>query len=181
MTKIKVNQGNFILKKDEKFRDNYLIGQKIGEGISVYLCSLLIFAGAYGEVRKCQHRKIQAVRAVKILRRDILDEKEEERFMHEMKILKKLVRNACSYRTRYRITQTFSNCLSSTRIRRDIIWSQSKLQIWSDTDVGYAQGVNCLMRSPVEPNSVSKMPPRSFSRSSQPSLTAITITLYIET
>ena len=48
--------------------------------------------GASGEVRKCQHKKIKAIRAVKILRKDALDEKEVERFIHEIDILKKLVR-----------------------------------------------------------------------------------------
>jgi serine/threonine protein kinase len=54
---------------------------------------LLIGVGAFGEVRKCQHKKIKAIRAVKILRKDALDEKEVERFIHEIDILKKLVRN----------------------------------------------------------------------------------------
>lgn len=47
--------------------------------------------GAFGEVRKCQHKKLKAIRAVKILRKNALDEKEIERFIHEIEILKKLV------------------------------------------------------------------------------------------
>ena len=40
----------------------------------------------------CQHKKLKSIRAVKILRKDALDEKEVERFIHEIEILKKLVK-----------------------------------------------------------------------------------------
>ena len=40
------------------------------------------------------------VRAVKILRKDALDEKEVERFIHEIEILRKLVRISPSKKTR---------------------------------------------------------------------------------
>lgn len=41
-------------------------------------------------MRKCQHKKTKAIRAVKIIKKDALDEKEMERFIHEIEILKKL-------------------------------------------------------------------------------------------
>lgn len=47
--------------------------------------------GAFGEVRMCQHRKMRTVRAVKILKKAALDQKEIERFIHEIDILKTMV------------------------------------------------------------------------------------------
>lgn len=65
--------------------DNHLVRVCFNEGNSKFI-------GAFGEVRKCQHKKIKAIRAVKILRKDALDAMEVERFIHEIDILKKLVR-----------------------------------------------------------------------------------------
>ena len=48
--------------------------------------------GAFGEVRKCLHKKVKQVRAVKILRKDALNQQDVERFIHEIEILKTLVR-----------------------------------------------------------------------------------------
>ncbi len=50
--------------------------------------------GAFGEVRMCQHRKMRAIRAVKILKKAALKKEEIERFIHEIEILKTLVRQA---------------------------------------------------------------------------------------
>ena len=47
--------------------------------------------GAFGEVRMCQHRKLRAIRAVKILRKSALLEEEIKKFIHEIEILKTLV------------------------------------------------------------------------------------------
>lgn len=47
--------------------------------------------GAFGEVRKCMHKNLRTVRAVKILKKEALDEKDIERFIHEIDILKTLV------------------------------------------------------------------------------------------
>ena len=60
---LKIHKGNFILKKKEKFRDNYQIGSQMG-------------VGAFGEVRKCQHKRIKAIRAVKIIKKQNLTPKE---------------------------------------------------------------------------------------------------------
>lgn len=42
-------------------------------------------------MRKCQHKTIKAIRAVKILRKDALNQQDVERFIHEIEILKTLV------------------------------------------------------------------------------------------
>jgi hypothetical protein len=39
----------------------------------------------------CQHRKLRAIRAVKILKKSALLEEEIKRFVHEIEILKTLV------------------------------------------------------------------------------------------
>ena len=39
----------------------------------------------------CQHRKMRAIRAVKILKKAALKQEEIERFIHEIEILKTLV------------------------------------------------------------------------------------------
>ena len=41
----------------------------------------------------CQHKKMRTVRAVKILRKSALGEKEVEKFLHEIEVLKSLVRD----------------------------------------------------------------------------------------
>jgi calcium-dependent protein kinase len=46
--------------------------------------------GHSGEVRKCKNKKTGLVRAVKILRKDKLDQKATDRFLHEIKVYKKL-------------------------------------------------------------------------------------------
>ena len=46
--------------------------------------------GAFGEVRKCIHRTTNAIRAVKVMRKDALDSKEKLRFFYEIDILKRL-------------------------------------------------------------------------------------------
>ena len=75
---IRFSKSTFIQQKNEKFRDNYLIGQSMGCGI-------------FGEVRKCKHSKSNVSRAVKVLRKDKLFSRFEiDRFQHEIEILKKL-------------------------------------------------------------------------------------------
>ena len=46
--------------------------------------------GQTGEVRKCKNKKTNIVRAVKILRKDKLDQKEIDSFTYEIQVLKKL-------------------------------------------------------------------------------------------
>ena len=46
--------------------------------------------GKYGEVRKCIHKSTKVVRAVKILKKDKLDDLEIKRMMHDIEIMKEL-------------------------------------------------------------------------------------------
>lgn len=64
---IRFSKSTFITQKNEKFRDNYHIGQSMG-------------CGMFGEVRKCRHSKSNVIRAVKILRKDKLSKFEVDRF-----------------------------------------------------------------------------------------------------
>ena len=63
------------MQKDEKFRNNYLIGSSLG-------------SGTYGEVRKCKHARSNIVRAVKILKRDKMDDFEYDRLTNEIEMLR---------------------------------------------------------------------------------------------
>ena len=66
------------MQKNEKFKDNYKIGRSMG-------CSI------FGEVRQCEHKNSEVVRAVKILRKDKLGSQqgfEISRFIHEIEVLK---------------------------------------------------------------------------------------------
>ena len=56
----------------------------------VYYC--LTVTGAFGEVRLCTHKKTNAKRAVKIIKKSFLKGKEEVRFLAEIEILKQMVR-----------------------------------------------------------------------------------------
>ena len=65
------------MMKDEKFRDNYLIGSSMG-------------TSTYGEVRKCKLQRSNIIRAVKILKKDKMDDMENERLHNEIEMLKVL-------------------------------------------------------------------------------------------
>lgn len=47
--------------------------------------------GAYGEVRKCQHKETKALRAVKIINKKCLEEEEKLKMLNEIEILKEMV------------------------------------------------------------------------------------------
>lgn len=70
----KVSAKNFVHKKVGKIRDHYRIGKVLG-------------SGAFGEVRLCLHKETQTQRAVKVLRKNLLDEKEMEMLKNEIAIL----------------------------------------------------------------------------------------------
>lgn len=72
-----INKSDFITQNEGKFRDNYQIGQMLGQG-------------AFGEVRKCIHRKTKVIRAVKLIRKDAMTAEEEQSFKDEIAILSKL-------------------------------------------------------------------------------------------
>ena len=46
--------------------------------------------GAYGEVRKCQHKETKALRAVKIINKKCLEEEEKAKLLNEISILKQM-------------------------------------------------------------------------------------------
>jgi calcium-dependent protein kinase len=46
--------------------------------------------GAYGEVRKCQHKETKALRAVKIINKKALEEDEKAKLLNEIMILKQM-------------------------------------------------------------------------------------------
>jgi serine/threonine protein kinase len=81
----------FVREKSGSFRDAYKLGSVLGSGLflSEYFNKII---GAFGEVRKCVHRKSGLIRAVKILRKTFLqNEEEKERFMSEIEILRQIV------------------------------------------------------------------------------------------
>jgi calcium-dependent protein kinase len=49
-----------------------------------------VFIGAFGEVRKCLHRETKALRAVKVVYKNSLDEERQKKLNNEITILKRL-------------------------------------------------------------------------------------------
>jgi len=52
---------------------------------------IIVFSGAFGEVRMCVHRETGAQRAVKVLRKSHMDEDEKKMLFNEINILRELV------------------------------------------------------------------------------------------
>ena len=67
----------FVTKGTGTLRDTYKIGKILGEG-------------AFGEVRLCTHRESGEKRAVKVLRKDAMDEDETAAMLNEINILRGL-------------------------------------------------------------------------------------------
>ena len=65
----------FILSNDGKFKEKYSLGQLLGQG-------------AFGEVRKCINRNTKAIRAVKLIKKEAMNQEEAESFQHELSILR---------------------------------------------------------------------------------------------
>ena len=65
---------NLKIHRDQKFVDNYFIGKSLG-------------CGTFSEVRRCRQVQTGVKRAVKILRKDRMDEFELKRFQHELDVL----------------------------------------------------------------------------------------------
>ena len=72
---IKIKSSDWVDRKIGKIRDHYRIGKVLG-------------SGAFGEVRLCLHKDTQVQRAVKVLRKNLLDEKEMDMLKNEISILK---------------------------------------------------------------------------------------------
>ncbi len=64
---------SFIVEKHGNIKDSYKITSCIGRGKLVMTKKI----GAYGEVRKCQHKETKALRAVKIINKKCLEEEEK--------------------------------------------------------------------------------------------------------
>ena len=56
--------------------------------MEVYFTGAKFKIGAYGEVYVCYQRQSANPRAVKVLQKVAIDEKEKERFVHEISVLK---------------------------------------------------------------------------------------------
>jgi len=72
-----ISAGDFVKAKTTKFRDEYTVKEQLGQG-------------AFGEVRKVVHKATGLVRATKILRKDAIDEKEQNKLNAEVAILTSL-------------------------------------------------------------------------------------------
>lgn len=65
---MKGEKTDWMLERKDKFQDNYRVGMCVGEG-------------TYGEVRVCQHIRTKNKRAVRILRKNKMDEVTVNKFM----------------------------------------------------------------------------------------------------
>ena len=74
---LKIAKSDFIQSNNGKFKDHYQIGQMLGQG-------------AFGEVRKCTTRDTKVIRAVKLIKKESMNQEEEESFKQEIGILKRL-------------------------------------------------------------------------------------------
>lgn len=72
-----MHKSDFITVVDGKFKDHYSLGKVIG-------------TGALGEVRKCKHKTTDILRAVKIIKKEKMNETEQKFFEGELATLKKL-------------------------------------------------------------------------------------------
>lgn len=72
-----VHRSDFITVSGGKFKDNYSLGKIIG-------------TGQLGEVRKCKHKLSEELRAVKIIRKEKMNETEQQFFEGELATLKSL-------------------------------------------------------------------------------------------
>ena len=75
ISELSVGKGMFILSNDGKFKEKYSLGQLLGQG-------------AFGEVRKCINRNTKAIRAVKLIKKESMNQEEETSFKYEINILK---------------------------------------------------------------------------------------------
>ena len=74
---IKKSDFVFTHDKNDKFTNDYKVGDVIGKG-------------SFGEVKKCVHIKTKAKRAVKIIDKDMLNPFEQKSLIEEIEILKSL-------------------------------------------------------------------------------------------
>ena len=72
-----VHKADFIAVSSGKFKDHYSLGKVLGQG-------------ALGEVRKCKHKASAALRAVKIIKKEKMNETAQKFFEGELATLKRL-------------------------------------------------------------------------------------------
>jgi len=75
MVDMKLNANIFVAKHEGTLRDIYKIGKQLGEG-------------AFGEVRLCTHRLSNEKRAVKVLKKENMNEEEIAVMLNEINVLK---------------------------------------------------------------------------------------------
>lgn len=72
-----MHKSDFITVSKGKFKDHYSVGKVIG-------------SGALGEVRKCKHKETENLRAVKIIKKEQMNETEQKFFEGELETLRML-------------------------------------------------------------------------------------------
>jgi serine/threonine protein kinase len=85
MSDIAITKSIFIKENKGEFKTFYKLGPQLGSG------TMIILIGAFGEVRKCQDKKTQQLRAVKILSKDCMEIDQQNQLLDEITILKQLV------------------------------------------------------------------------------------------
>ena len=73
----KIKSMKFVDKKEEVFRDNYIIGQCLGRS-------------EYAQVRKCRNKASEIVRAVKIFKKSKMTAKMVRAYHNDLEMLQKL-------------------------------------------------------------------------------------------
>ena len=74
---MKFTSGSFMIHDENKFKNNYLVGKAIG-------------SGHFTEVRHCRNPQTAVVKAVKIYKKELMNEFQNDRLHNEILILNKL-------------------------------------------------------------------------------------------
>ena len=99
-----ISATGFVGKTHGRFRDFYRIGKILG-------------TGGFGEVRVCVHRETGTQRAVKVLKKDDINEERKIELFNEISILRKLVSNENSISTNL---LTFDSLLGPSKHNQDV-------------------------------------------------------------
>jgi len=98
---IDISRNQFIFENNRDILNEYYLAEEVG-------------SGAFGKVKKCVHKLSGQVRAVKILKKEFINETDQKRFFDEISILKKMVNII-------RITLIFSSYINFFKILDFII------------------------------------------------------------
>ena len=99
-----ISATGFVGKTHGRFRDFYRIGKILG-------------TGGFGEVRVCVHRETGTQRAVKVLKKDDINEERKIELFNEISILRKLVSDKNSIFT---TVLTFVSLLGPSKYNQDV-------------------------------------------------------------